>query len=80
MALLGASGSEPGLESEDPISFLMATVSILGLATKGGRLVFRLLSRRAADEAAQKVGSAVAEFLVTGNGTKNRQDGRPDQR
>lgn len=68
LARLGASGSEPGLESEDPISFLMAGISLLSLASKGGRLVFRLISRRAAAKAAQKAGSAVAELLIAGNG------------
>lgn len=68
LARLGSSGSEPGLESEDPISFLVMGVSLLSLATKGGRLVFRLISRRAAAMAAQRAGAAAAELLIAGNG------------
>ncbi len=70
LARLGASGSEPGLESEDPISFLMAGISLLSLASKGGRLVFRLISRRAAAKAAQQAGTVAAELLISGSGNR----------
>src|SRR5258705_13553137 len=40
LASLGASGSEPGLESEDPFSFYLFVVAdLMALATKGSRLL-----------------------------------------
>jgi hypothetical protein len=58
LASLDASGSEPGLESEDPLSYLLPAVDVLKLATKGSRLVFRMVSRRAAAKAEAKLAAA----------------------
>lgn len=55
LACLDASGSEPGLESEDPLSYILLARGVLTLATTGGRLAWRLVSQRAARKAAQRV-------------------------
>jgi len=55
LAIIDAFGSEPGLESEDPISDLLMVVELLALAKAGTRAVFRIISRRAARKAAQKL-------------------------
>ena len=63
LAILGASGSEPGLESEDPISYLMIGIALVGLATKGGRLIYRLISDRAARNALKQASARVLTRL-----------------
>jgi hypothetical protein len=55
LACLNASGSEPGLESEDPLSYIMLARGLLKLATTGGRFAWRLVSQRAARKATQRV-------------------------
>ena len=55
LAIIDAFGSEPGLESEDPISDLLMVVELLALAKAGTRAVFGIISRRAARKAAQKL-------------------------
>lgn len=45
---LGAGGTEPGLESEDPLAYLSIAALSLKLATKGARVVFRMVTSRAA--------------------------------
>jgi len=52
LAVLDAFGSEPGLESEDPLSYLFIAVELVALAKAGARGVFRIISRRAARRAA----------------------------
>ena len=60
LACLDAFGSEAGLESEDPLSYLMVGAALLKLATAGGRVVFRLASQRAARKAAQRAAARAA--------------------
>jgi hypothetical protein len=60
LACLDAYGSEAGLESEDPLSYLMVGSALLKLATAGGRVVFRLVSQRAARKAAQRAAARAA--------------------
>jgi hypothetical protein len=55
LAIQGSGGSEPGLESEDPLSYVMAGYGLLKLATKGGRVVLKLLAQRAARKAAGRI-------------------------
>ena len=64
LASLNASGSEPGLESEDPISYLMVAAAVLGLATAGGRLVLRMIAQRAARKAAAAAAVTIPEGEV----------------
>jgi len=52
LVILGAFGSEPGLESEDPLSYLMVAPALLDIAKVGGRMVLRMVSQRAARRAA----------------------------
>jgi hypothetical protein len=52
LAILGAFGNEPGLESEDPLSYLMVASALLDLVKVGGRVVLRMASQRAARRAA----------------------------
>jgi len=42
----------------DPLSYLIPAVDVLKLATKGGRIVFRMISRRAAARAEAKLAAA----------------------
>jgi hypothetical protein len=64
LACLDAYGSEPGLESEDPISYLMLAPALLELATVGGRVVWRMVSQRAARKAAQRALAGEIETLT----------------
>jgi len=52
LAILGAFGNEPGLESEDPLSYLAIAPALLDLLKVGGRVVLRMASQRAARKAA----------------------------
>jgi len=54
LAILGAGGSEPGLVSEDPLSYVMAGYGLVKLAAKGGRVVLKLLAQRAARKALER--------------------------
>ena len=54
LACLDAYGSEPGLESEDPLSYLMVATALVQLARVGGRVVIRMISQRAARKAAER--------------------------
>jgi hypothetical protein len=60
LACLDAYGAEPGLESEDPLSYLMVGAALLKLATAGGRVVLRMVSQRAARKAAQQAAARAA--------------------
>jgi hypothetical protein len=60
LACLDAYGSEPGLESEDPLSYLAIGSAVVKLATAGGKVVFRMVSQRAARKAAQKAAARAA--------------------
>lgn len=63
LACLDAYGSEPGLESEDPLSYLMIATALVELATVGGRVVFRMVSQRAARKAAERALAGEFETL-----------------
>jgi hypothetical protein len=52
LVILDAFGNEPGLESEDPLSYLMVAPALLDLLKVGGRMVLRMASARAARKAA----------------------------
>ena len=64
-AVLDTSGTEPGLESEDPLSYVAVGVALFKLATMGGRAILGVLARRAAAktaaEAEQRVLTRLAE-------------------
>jgi hypothetical protein len=64
LACLDAYGSEPGLESEDPLSYLMVATALLELATVGGRVVLRMVSQRAARKAAERAVAGEFETLT----------------
>jgi hypothetical protein len=64
LACLDAYGSEPGLESEDPLSYLAIGSALVKLATAGGKVVFRMVSQRAARKAAQKAAARAATSEV----------------
>ena len=64
LACLDAFGSEPGLESEDPISYLMLAPALLELVKVGGRVVWRLASQRAARKAAARALAGEFETLT----------------
>ena len=53
LVILDAFGNEPGLESEDPLSYLMVAPALLDIVKVGGRMVLRMVSRRAALRAAE---------------------------
>ncbi|WP_159726055.1 hypothetical protein [Methylosinus sp. Ce-a6] len=67
LAIQGSGGSEPGLESEDPLSYVMAGYGLIKLATQGGRVVMKLLAKRAARKAAETAASnpAIARLMKT---------------
>lgn len=50
LANLGGFGAEPGLESEDPLLYLMVVGDVIALSRAGGRMIWRLIARRAAKE------------------------------
>ena len=54
LAIMDSFGAEAGLQSEDPLSYLMIAAGLLELATNGGRIVLRLISKRVAREAAEE--------------------------
>jgi hypothetical protein len=60
LAVLDAFGNEPGLESEDPLSYLMLAPAIVDIVKVGGRLVLRVASRRAAVRAAEAAAKRAA--------------------
>ncbi|WP_400766559.1 hypothetical protein [Methylosinus sporium] len=57
LAIRGYGGSEPGLVSEDPLSYVIAGYGLVKLATGGGRVLLKLLAKRAARKAAEKIAS-----------------------
>lgn len=64
LANLGGFGSEPGLESEDPLSYLMVGSALLSLARLGGKVVLRMLAKRALRKAAIKAETEIGREMV----------------
>ena len=61
LACLNAYGSEPGLESEDPLSYLAIGAAVVKLATVGGKVVFRMVSQRVARKAEELAAKQAAK-------------------
>jgi hypothetical protein len=75
LACLDASGSEPGLESEDPLSYLMVASALLDLLKVGGRMVLRMASQRAARKAALLAAARkVAESVLKKEGKLSAEE------
>ena len=69
LVILGAFGNEPGLESEDPLSYLMIAPALLDLVKVGGRMVLRMASKRAARKAVLLAAArALAESVLKKEG------------
>jgi hypothetical protein len=69
LVILGAFGSEPGLVSEDPLSYLAIAPALLDLMKVGGRLVLRMVSKRALKKAALLAAArAVAKSVLKKEG------------
>ena len=64
LACLDAYASEPGLESEDPLSYVMIAAALVELATVAGRIVLRMASQRAARKAAERAATSELETLT----------------
>jgi hypothetical protein len=64
LACLDAYGAEPGLESEDPLSYLMVATALLDLVKVGGRVALRMISQRAARKAAERALAGEIETLT----------------
>jgi hypothetical protein len=75
LVILDAFGDEPGLESEDPLSYLMIAPALLDLVKVGGRMVLRMASKRAARKAALLAAArAVAESVLKKEGKLSAEE------
>jgi hypothetical protein len=63
LANLGGFGAERGLESENPLIYLMVVRDVIALARTGGKMIFRMIARRAARRAASKIVGEAATKL-----------------
>jgi fructose-specific component phosphotransferase system IIB-like protein len=75
LVILGAFGSEPGLVSEDPLSYLAIAPALLDLMKVGGRLVLRMVSKRALKKAALLAAArAVAKSVLKKEGKLSAEE------